>query len=249
MIVLRLTRAALSMLAVSAVTLAQLNLPSKATWDDLSLVLYCSVFLIAAFLLHDAVFTVDYIAKAARAREYELQLRASLSATIGELVDEFGVRWDEVGVYHYRLSGFRWRRRLTKVGGMLAGVPPNDMPTSYDIGKGVPGLAVQERMLVTESWRQFVERWEQSRPRDWEDQPSDHRYGLDWDELMSSDRVEAIVANPQYSAGRLTGCIVVTGPFKPLQMSGSPMRRIMSNTATQIKHLGPPPRGWRNHAS
>jgi uncharacterized membrane protein YkvI len=80
--ILRLVRAAVTATAGAAVTLAQLNLPSRQFWESLVAIQWASVVVVALFLCYDAVWSINQAVQAARIREYDNDLRAAMSATV-----------------------------------------------------------------------------------------------------------------------------------------------------------------------
>ncbi|MGX7827850.1 hypothetical protein ACTG9Q_22460 [Actinokineospora sp. 24-640] len=245
MVLFRLVRAAITALAGSVITLAQLNLPSRNLWEGRAVLLYASVIVIAAFVCYDAVRSVDQAIQTSKIRAYDRRLRAALSATVASIVDEFGTPWDEIAVYHYQVTWFwRWRR-LSKVDGVRAGASTADVQPYYKVGKGLAGTSFNEQVLLAEEWRDFVQRAITLNPAGWDRLDERDRYGLNWGELMRSERPLGLVANPVFDPqGKPSGCVVVSGPMKLTELSGHEMRQILSDAATEIQLMGPAPRGW-----
>ncbi|WP_191296782.1 hypothetical protein [Lentzea cavernae] len=245
MVLFRLIRAAITALAGSVVTLAQLNLPSRSLWESHVVLQYVSVIVIAMFVCYDAVRSFDQAIQNSKIRAYDRRLRAALSATVASIVDEFGTPWDEIAVYHYQVTSFWPWRRLSKVDGVRAGASTANVQPYYKIGKGLAGTAVSEQVLLAEEWRDFVQRAIPLKPDGWIQLDERKRYGLSWGELMGSERPLGMVANPVFGPqGAPSGCLVVTGPMKLNELSGNEMRQILSDAATEIQLMGPAPRGW-----
>jgi len=241
----RLARSTIAALAGAIVTLAQLNLPSKPFWDGLSALLYISVVTVALFVVYEAVLSCDQALQVRRIREYETTMAHALSAAVRLVVEEFGVAWDQVAVYHYQ-SRWTWRgKRLGRVTAVRAGAPVTEAPLRLRLGQGVPGSAFMTQELIAEEWRDFAQQAVIAGRAAWDARPSDQRYGLNWGELNNSERPEGQVSNPQFdNAGKPVGCTVVSGPLKPADLTSQQMRRILSDLATTMKQTGPAPRGW-----
>jgi hypothetical protein len=244
-LVLRLIRAAVMAAAGAAVTLAQLNLPSKAFWDEQVGLVWGSVVVVALFACYDAVRSVNYVIQAARIREYDNDLRTALSAAVSAIVRDTGASWDEVGVRYYRRRGPPGRRRLGLVVAVMAGADVKDAQRIFKPGQGVHGAAFSEEVIIAEEWRQFVQDATAQGPAAWRKRNERDRYGLSWGHLRRSAQPEGLVASPTFAPdGRPDGCILVSGPLKRPDLTKEEVRRTLDDLATVLDRVGSPPAGW-----
>lgn len=255
----RVTFALATFLAVAAITLAQLNLPEKAFWDRQQSILYICVAIIAAAAIYDSVRSIGEALHLGAIREYERNLRASLSAAVKKLVDDLGAPWDEIGIYRFELRGplkirnvpFQRWKRLWRVEGVRAGASIKDNHRSYRLNAGIAGVATYEQVVVAERWNDFVQvmhtptpLWAAT-PAAWDAKPHRERYGLSWGELMASERYDGVVAMPTFNEkGNVDGCVLMSAPLLQVQLVSAPVRDALAELATSIGLIGSAPRGW-----
>ena len=245
-IALRLVRAALLGLATAVVALAQLHLPSENFWTKYELLQWLSVFVLAFFILAEGVASVSSAVQASRIREYDNDVRTTLTAAVVQVVQITGSPWDEVAARYYRLRG-RWLwQRLTVVTAIEAGARVSDAQRSIRPGVGVVGVAVTSQEGVVERWREFAQAATQEGREAWEKRAASSRYGLSWGQLRRSIKAEGVVAFPTFDAsGDLAnGCILLSGAVKLEPSSVEKIQDILESTATSLDKAGPPPRGW-----
>ncbi|MGX6603396.1 hypothetical protein ACWKSP_14830 [Micromonosporaceae bacterium Da 78-11] len=80
-------------------------------------------------------------------REFDNDLRATLSVAVARVVTSTGAPWDEVSVRYYRRRGFRYWRRLALVTAIKAGGAVVDARTSLRPGQGVVGTAFDTEVV------------------------------------------------------------------------------------------------------
>jgi hypothetical protein len=212
--VVRLLRAALVGLAASAITLAQLNLPSAGFWHG-------------------------------KVRSYERDIRALLSATLLSYVDEYKAPWDQVGVHAFLLKRSMFRRFLVNIGGIRLGSKPSMDSPPWRPGKGVVGLAFENRCPILEDWEQFFSQAMAEGPQFWERRSQRQRYSLSWGELQHTGGYHRILAYPIFSMkGKLIGCVSVDGPLSEDRLLESKSLNILRSLAASVALLGFPPVAW-----
>jgi len=244
-IVMLLARAAVTATAGAAVTLAQLNLPSKQFWDGQRTALWISVAVVAFFICYDAVRSVNYALQASSIRKYDNDLRAALSALIAAVVTCTGAPWDKITVRCYRLRRVRLRRRLVQTAAVRAGADVADARHPMRPGEGVAGTAFADQVIVGEEWGQFVRTATEQGPAAWDQRTPAKRYGLTWGQLRRSTQADGVVASPTFDRdGRPDGCILVSGPLKTPDLVSDDLRQALDDLATVLDKLGPPPSGW-----
>ncbi|MEU7615910.1 hypothetical protein AB0B27_07400 [Micromonospora rifamycinica] len=245
MIALRLARALVMAAAGAAVTLAQLNLPSARFWEQQVLLQWASVAALSTLVIYDAFRSLGYAIQESQIRNYDNDLRASLSVVISRLVKLTGVSWDEITVRYYRRRGVLFWGRLDLVMALAAGAKVSDSQTSVRPGVGIAGTAFSEEVMLAEEWGRFVREATQQGPVQWAQREPRHRYGLSWGQLRRSDQPDGVVASPTFALdGQPDGCIVVSGSLKRVDLLGDEVRRTLDDLATVLDRLGPPPKGW-----
>jgi hypothetical protein len=243
-IVLRLVRAAAMAVAGAAVTLAQLNLPSKSFWDGQVRLLWASVIVLAFYICWEAVRSVNYAVQAKQIRSYDNDLRAAVSAAVSATVLATGVPWDEITICYYRRRGVL-RQRLARVGAFSAGAEVTTAQRSTRSGVDVVGTAFATQEIIAVEWRSFVLAATAQGLAKWRERDPDSRYGLTWGQLRRSHQPEGVVASPTFDVrGKPDGCILLTGPLKEHDLCGDEMRRTLDDLATVLDLIGPPPPGW-----
>jgi len=244
-IALRLIRTTVLAAAGAAVTLAQLNLPSRRFWDGQVPLQWTSVLVLAFFVCYDAVRSVNYAIQGARIRDYDNDLRTALSAAVSAVVLATGATWDEVAVRYYRRRGLLHQRRLVRVTAVMAGADIADAQRSVQPRVGIVGVAFSTEEIIAEQWRKFVSTATKQGPAAWVQRSERDRYGLSWGQLRRSAQPDGVVASPTFAAdGRPDGCIVISGPLKLRDLTSNDMRRTLDDLATVLDRLGPPPTGW-----
>ncbi|WP_425900126.1 hypothetical protein [Micromonospora arida] len=226
-------------------TLAQLNLPSEQFWGGQRALLWVGVVILACFICYDAARSVNYAVQATRIREYDNDVRASLSAAVSQIVSVTGVPWDEVTVRYYCRRPRLSRARLVQVGAVLAGADLIDAQIAVVPGVGVAGIAFDEQVCVIEEWRQFARAATRQGREPWEKRSKRDRYGLNWGQLRRSPQPEGVLAAPTFSHdGQPNGCILVSGRIKLSDLEGDDMADVVNDLTTVLDVLGSPPAGW-----
>jgi hypothetical protein len=245
-IVLRGARALLLALSGTVVTLAQLNLPSKDFWDARPEVQWASVVVLALIIGFDTVREVNYFLRVRQIREYELDLRAVLSAAVSGIVSATGTPWDLVAVRYYRRRGLGSRRRLVTVTAIMAGADVQESHREIREGVGLVGMAFTTQEIMAAEWNEFVRIATIQGKQTWDQRAEPDRYGLSWGQLRSSLRADGMVASPTFSTanGDPDGCILVSGSLNLTELKSDKTRRVLDDLATVLDRLGPPPPGW-----
>ncbi|MEV6519490.1 hypothetical protein AB0M37_27320 [Micromonospora chalcea] len=245
MIALLLIRAVVMATAGAVVTLAQLNLPSSGFWEKQVFLQWASVLTLAAFVIYDAVRSVNLAIQSARIREYDNDVRACLSAAISAVIEATGAPWDELAVRYYGLRGILFWRRLELIAAVCAGANLVDSQRSFRPGMGVAGQAFLQQVNIAVEWGEFVRSATEAGPGAWAGCGERERYGLSWGQLRRSPQPDGVIASPTFALnGDPNGCIVVSGPLKVVDMAGDNVRRTLDELATVLDQLGSPPRGW-----
>ncbi|MEV6305193.1 hypothetical protein AB0M02_37675 [Actinoplanes sp. NPDC051861] len=234
---------------MAAVTLAQLDLPDKKTWDEAPLVLYGAVLLLALVAVDESVRATVGLVQLRKIRAYEGEMRAVLSAALIILVRKYSPPWERVGAHAFQLRGFwRWRR-LTNIGGIRIGSVPSMVNPSWKPGKGVVGMAVKQRQGRTVHWTTTFDDALRLGERAWTALPADERFGLSWGELIRTENYAGITAFPIYDrGGRLTGCVCIDAPLTEAELGDPSVQKILRDLARSVDALGSPPVGWRQYS-
>lgn len=244
-IVLLLVRAAVMAAAGAVVTLAQLNLPSGNFWEKQVFLQWVSVVALAAFVVYDAIRSVNLAIQSARIREYDNDVRACLSAVISAFIEATGAPWDELTVRYYGLRGILFWRRLELIAAVCAGANLVDSQRSFRPGVGVAGQAFIQQVNIAVEWGEFVRGATEAGPDAWARLGERERYSLTWGQLRRSPQPDGLIASPTFAlSGNPNGCIVVSGPLKMVDLVGDNVRRTLDELATVLDQLGSPPRGW-----
>jgi len=233
--------------ATAVVALAQLNLPSNGFWQEPVAVgtQWASVSVMAAFILINEFRAVSHLAYVGRIRDYDLDLRATLSAVLCSVAEVTGANWDELTVCYYRQKGFWVWCRLVRAATVMLGAGGSATPPSLRPGEGLVGVAFVREELLAEEWASFVQTATDQGPVAWKRRGEIARYGLKWGQLRSSSRDQGMIASPTFDHdGMATGCILISGPLKLPDLVDPLMRRILDDLATALSHVGSPPRGW-----
>ncbi|MFG1715483.1 hypothetical protein [Micromonospora sp. NPDC049203] len=245
MIALLLIRAVVMATAGAVVTLAQLNLPGGGFWEKQVFLQWASVLALAVFVIYDAIRSVNLAIQAARIREYDNDMRACLSAAISAVIDATGAPWDELSIRYYGLRGVLFWRRLELIAAVCAGANLVDSQRSFSPGVGVAGQAFVQQVNIAIEWSDFVRSATEAGPDAWAGRGERERYGLTWGQLRRSPQPDGLIASPTFALnGNPSGCIVVSGPLKVVDLAGDSVRRTLDELATVLDQLGSPPRGW-----
>lgn len=234
-------------LATAVVALAQLNLPSREFWQITGSVAaqWASVSAMAVFILVNEFRTVSHLARAARIRDYDADLRSVLSAALFCVVDATGAAWDELAVCYYRPKG-RWRRRnLVRMASVALGASTSNMPPSLHPEEGVVGEAFQTQEVVAVDWADFMATALDAGREAWDQRSEGARYRLTWGQLRRSAQDLGLLASATFNGdGEPDGCILFSGPLKSSDLTTPEMQRILADLASALEAVGPPPRGW-----
>ena len=245
MIALRLLHAAAAATSGAAVAMAQLNLPSREFWAEWVALAWAGVAVGTALLLYDGVRSVSIATQYHRSREFESNLRAAMSAAIVEVVDAFGVPWDEIAVQYYRARRRLWTLKLAQVCGVRAGTAAIGEPRTLRASVGLIGVAFSDQVIISVPWREFAREATEQGPEKWSERSARERFGLTWGQLRRVARPEGAVASPTFDTkGKANGCILITGPLKVADLSGETMRQVLDDLAATLDQIGPPPPGW-----
>lgn len=245
MIALLLARALVMPAAGAIVTAAQLNLPSAEFWEKQLFLQWVGVVGLTLFAFYDAGRSIYQAAQAARIREYDNDLRASLSVLISMATEITGAPWDELTVRYYRLRGHLFGRRLELVAAVCAGANIVEADRSIRPGFGVVGTAFSRKVVLAEEWAHFVQAATELGPDAWDGRSSSERYGLSWGQLRRSAQLDGVVASPTFApSGKPDGCLSLSGPLKLVDLEGRELRRTLDELAAALDQLGPPPMGW-----
>lgn len=247
MIVLRLARAALLASAGTAVTLSQLNLPSRGFWDHRSSILWIAVLILAWFVMYDATKSVFRVVRSAQIVEYDHDLRVILGAFIRQVVAITGAPWDEVAVCYYLHR--RWWRRgtVSHISSMSMSGDGWDCDRTVHRDVGLVGVAMAEEAIIVEEWSHFVQEATYAGQKAWAERSKRARYGLTWGQLRRAGMAQpqAQMASPTFSAkGKIDGCLLLSGTIKIPALMDNKVRRELDNVATTLYRLGRPPAGW-----
>jgi hypothetical protein len=246
-IALRVVLAIVLALATAVVALAQLNLPGKELWQTTGAVAvqWASVSTMSIFILVNEFRIVSHLARAARIRDYDADVRSALSAALFCVVDATGAAWDELAVCYYRPRGVWPRRKLVRMAYVTLGASTSNMPPSVGLGKGVPGEAFQCQEIVAVDWADFMATALEAGRQSWERRSEEARYRLTWGELRRAAQDPGLLATATFSGdGKPDGCILLSGPLKSSDLTTPQMQRILADLAAALEAAGPPPRGW-----
>lgn len=241
----RVGRAVVGAAAVSAVTLAQLGLPSPTFWQGRSVLLYLAVGVLVLLALEESASSIAGLAQLRKLRLYEQDMRVVLSASLTLLTDRFKVPWDRVGSHAFWIRGF-WRfRQLVNVGGLRIGAEPAMAKPRWKPGKGVVGAAFERRTVVAIDWAAVFSAAELAGASSWDSATVGARFGLSWGELMRTRAYGCIAACPVFDrGGRIVGVVAIDAPLSSAELGSQDLRSILWTLAEAVDELGPPPRTW-----
>jgi hypothetical protein len=234
-------------LSVAAVALAQLNIPSDF-WAAQKTPLFLAVVILSLEAGGEIARSAIALTRAERLRQYDNDIRAALSAAVAGVVEKFGSPWDEIAVYRYEVKGhWRWRR-LFCVEAIRAGAPVRLTDRAIPIDHGVSGVAVSDELITFKEWETFARSAVSAGRGAWEDLDRRSRFGLEWGDLMRSERPKGIISCPTFDTnGKVEGCVTLTGPLHTFELMDSAMQTIVSDLANAFSIVGRAPRGWRSY--
>jgi hypothetical protein len=241
-----LARALAFAAGAAMLTAAQLNLPKKEFWDRR--VLWAAIAVVAYVTVHDLFVAALPSLQAKRVREYEQNVRATLSAGLCEVVNKFGVSWEEVGVHAFLIRGLPHFRRLVNVGGIRLGAKPSMTAPIWRPQKGVVGVSWDKDCIVAVDWQSFYKTHNGAGKAAWKKLSVEDRYGLTWGEFQLTADYNVIVASPIYCqrgrSGQRMGCVVIDAPLTLAQANDPGMAQILRDVARMIELAGDPPQTW-----
>ncbi len=227
-------------------TSAQLNLPRKDFWDHKAL--WAAIAVVAYVTVHDLLVAALPSLQAKAVREYEQNIRATLSAGLCEVVNKFGVPWEEVGVHAFLIRGLPRFRRLVNVGGIRLGAKPSMTAPVWRPGKGVIGVSWDDDRIVAVNWNTFFRTHNSAGKTRWKSLDPKDRYGLTWGEFQLTSDYRTIVASPIYCqrgrSGKRMGCVAIDAPLTSAQANDPAMAQILRDVARMIELAGDPPQTW-----
>jgi len=248
------TRAILVALAGATTTAAQLDIPSKEFWSGHRYLLYASIFVLAYVAIAEALRISLPSIQARRVREYEQNIRSTLSSGLREVVDKFSLDWEEVGVHAFLVRGIRPFRRLVNVGGVRLSAKPSMTRPLWRPGKGVVGEAFRAGTPQPIDWEAFYAVANSAGRSAWRAQGMWYqrlfprwgkKYGLSWGELQLTAEYKGIVAKPIFaSGGRMIGCVTIDAPLSSADLAKPEMEAILRDVAGAVVLAGVPPRAW-----
>ncbi len=243
MVVWRLLRATLVAVAGAIITLAQLNLP-KGWWQRHEALEWTAVGLLVVITVLEAAGEISLSRQDQRIRKYDQKVRITLSAVVVQIYDIVGADWPTVEVRYYRRLGRR--RRLHRIGAVMAGADFDNGEPPIKIGTGFVGSAFQAEHRLAINWGAFYRAAAKAGPEMWEQRSAADRYNLSWAQLQSTaDPHEGMLARPTFANNQIRGCLVVGGKITRTDLLTSKMQAIIDSAAAAIEQAGSPPQGWR----
>ncbi|MEV8504463.1 hypothetical protein AB0368_06475 [Actinoplanes sp. NPDC051475] len=254
MILAVVTRAILVALAGAAATAAQLDIPNKEFWSGHRYLLYASIFIVAYVAMAEALRLSLPSIQARKVREYEQNIRSTLSSGVREVVDKFSLSWEDVGVHAFLIRGFWPFRRLVNVGGVRLSAKPSMTRPIWRPGKGVVGEAFRTATPLPTDWEAFYAAANSAGRSAWRAQGEwYHRifprwgkeYRISWGELQLTAEYKGIVAKPIFaSGGKKVGCVVIDAPLSATDLAKPEMEAILRDVSGAVVLAGVPPRAW-----
>lgn len=238
----RLIKCAAGAAAVSAVTLAQLNLPSPQFWGGQRPLLYVAVVALTIVAMSDLAGAVFSVVQLSTVRRFDQELQAVMSAGISELARCAPANWREIGISVFHRRRLFWLTRLHLVDRLRLGSGPS-VGARWRPGSSVVGQAFRRQNLLVVDWKSFVKNGESVGPKNWDSQAE--TYGLSWGQFMRTRPLVGLAACPVYNEnGTLIGVVCVDAPAVLSETSVSPTLRDIS---LAVGDLGNPPSSWWNY--